>query len=112
MKTTLLRLSVLFLMLVSVSLSPSVYASQEGDDLRAVDAALNRSYQKALAAMPDAATKTKLRDAQRAWVAFRDAEIALNGSLPGAGGGILKMLQTDLTQIRTKQLDELVEAAR
>ena len=54
--------------------------------------------------MPNTDAKDKLRESQRAWVAFRDAEIALNSALPGASGNTLKMLQTDLTEIRTKQL--------
>jgi uncharacterized protein YecT (DUF1311 family) len=68
--------------------------------------------QKVLATMPDEASKAKLKDAQRAWVAFRDAEIALNGQLPGATGNTLKMLQTELTETRTKQLKALIDPNR
>lgn len=107
----LLRSAVALLILSSFFLAPFVHASSEGDDLRAANAELNTNYQNALKAMPDAEGKLKLREAQRAWVAFRDAEIALNASLPGASGNILKMLQTDLTEVRTKQLKALTESA-
>ena len=100
-----------FLVISSFCALSSVRASAEGDDLRAADAALNVSYQKALKALPDDDTKGKLREAQRAWIAFRDAEIALNAALAGASGNTLKMLQTDLTETRTKQLDSLAESA-
>lgn len=109
---SLLRLSALLAFTCFFSLSPSLHASAEGEELRAADAELNGTYQKALAAMPNDASKAKLREAQRAWVAFRDAEIALNGQLPGATGNTLKMLQTELTEGRTKQLKALIEATR
>ena len=97
---------------IALAFCPLINASEEGDDLRAADAQLNTSYQEALEVMPTEAAKTKLRQAQRAWVAFRDAEIALNAELPGASGNILKMLQTELTETRTKQLQALAEAAQ
>ncbi len=109
MKTILFRLVAVLLVLISLCLTSSLRASAEGNELREADAELNRVYQKALKAMPDADTKDKLREAQRAWVAFRDAEIDLNTSLPGASGNTLKMLQTYLTEMRTKQLQLLVK---
>ena len=111
----LLRAAVVALALVGLGLwsaSPRLRASAEGDDLRAADAELNSAYQVALDALPGNATRAKLREAQRAWIAFRDAEIELNGALPGASGNTLKMLQTELTEARTKQLTALAEAAR
>ena len=104
MKTPLLRAVALLSVLLTFCLTASLRASAEGDDLRAADAELNAVYQKALNAMPSADAKDKLREAQRAWVAFRDAELALNATLPGASGNTLKMLQTGLTGTRTKQL--------
>ncbi len=108
----LLRLSAVLTLAFTLWLPAPARASAEGEELRAADAELNASYQKAMAAMPSAGTKAKLKEAQRAWVAFRDAQIALNGELPGATGNTLKMLQTELTQERTKQLKELVEATK
>ena len=113
MRFFLLRATaVLLLLLCGLSLSSSLRASAEGDDLRAADAELNAAYQVTLDALPGNATRAKLREAQRAWIAFRDAEIELNGALPGASGNNLKMLQTELTETRTKQLKALAEAAR
>lgn len=100
------------LILSGLGPSTSLRASAEGDDLRAADAELNAAYQVTLDALPGNATRAKLREAQRAWVAFRDAEIELNGALPGASGNTLKMLQTELTETRTKQLKALAEAAQ
>jgi uncharacterized protein YecT (DUF1311 family) len=108
---SLLRFSAA-LVLCLLWLAPAGRASAEGEDLRAADAELNTTYQKALVAMPNEASKAKLKDAQRAWVAFRDAEIAFNGQLPGASGNTLKMLQTELTESRTKQLKALLDASR
>jgi uncharacterized protein YecT (DUF1311 family) len=38
------------------------------------DAELNKSYETLLAKIPDAEDKEKLKQSQRAWLAFRDAE--------------------------------------
>jgi uncharacterized protein YecT (DUF1311 family) len=109
---TLLHFSAVLTLASTLWFIAPAHGSAEGEELRAADAELNAGYQKALAAMPSASTKAKLKEAQRAWIAFRDAQIALNGELPGATGNQLKMLQTELTQERTKQLKELVEAAK
>lgn len=112
MKSTLLRVPSVLLIFTCISLTSSLRASEEGEDLRAADATLNKTYQKTLSSMPNAAAKSKLREAQRAWVAFRDAEISLNGALPAATGNTLKMLQTDLTTKRIQELKSLAEAVR
>ena len=72
---------------------------------------MNGACRETLDAVPDTA-ETKLREAQRAWVAFRDAEVAANGALAGASGNTLKMLQTELTEARTKQLKAFADAAK
>ncbi len=41
-----------------------------------VDAELDRTYEALLAKLPDAGSKQKLKESQRAWLAFRDAEAA------------------------------------
>ena len=100
--------TVALLLLVPIS---CLHASAEGDDLRVADAELNAVYQKALDAMPDGDAKEKLRDSQRAWIAYRDAEVALYAAL-GTGGGGLKITQTELTEERTKRLRGIAEDAR
>lgn len=71
------------------------------------DEALNREYQAARAelARSDAADRPEyahradnLRDAQRAWIAFRDAQCALDYSLPG--GGSMRLLNGASCQAR------------
>jgi uncharacterized protein YecT (DUF1311 family) len=45
-------------------------------DAKAADAELNRVYQELLSkSKGDASATKKLRDAQRAWIAFRDAQL-------------------------------------
>ena len=111
MKCFLLRPLSLTLVLSGFCLTSSLRASAEGDDLRAADAELNRIYQKALGAMPDANAKEKLRADQRAWIAYRDAEVELYATI-GTGGGGLKITQKELTEERTKRLKGIAEDAR
>ena len=40
------------------------------------DGELNKTYEALLTKLPDAASKQKLKESQRAWLAFRDAEAA------------------------------------
>jgi uncharacterized protein YecT (DUF1311 family) len=86
------------------------------------DAELNATYQKALAAIPKFASdppwdakawETALRESQRTWVAFRDAEcdghVAMfwtNGT--GATGDILGC-KTEKTEQRIKELKQRYE---
>ena len=106
---SLTRKAALLLCFSCFALSSPVFGSEEGEELKAADAKLNATYQKVMAKMPTAEAKTKLKEAQRAWVAFRDAEIASHAEIPGASGNILKMLQTELTDARTEQLKALAE---
>ena len=111
MKSTLLRVGASLLLFSHLTAAPFARASAEGDDLRAADAELNRTYQATLDAMPGAAAKTRLREAQRAWIAYRDAEVALYAEM-GTGGGGLKITQTELTEERTKRLQGIATDAR
>ncbi|MCW5889865.1 MAG: DUF1311 domain-containing protein [bacterium] len=81
---------------------------------KATDILLNRVYEDALArAAKDAALSERIKAAQRAWVAFRDAQIAL---LYPAGdparGSVAPMCtcrtQQELTNERAKQLSRLI----
>jgi uncharacterized protein YecT (DUF1311 family) len=51
--------------------------AQARKDFERVDAELNKIYQSLLAKLADTEAKNKLRESQRAWIAFRDAEAAL-----------------------------------
>ncbi len=75
----------------------------------AADRELNRVY-KAAETKLDAEGKAKLRAAQRAWIAFRDAEAARVADGEGRGGSIFPMIYAGtrkrLTDERIKQLRE------
>jgi uncharacterized protein YecT (DUF1311 family) len=75
------------------------------------DARLNSLYAKVLASVDDEG-KEKLKAAQRAWVAFRDAEAALRAD-EARGGTMAPLLyenaREELTEARIKQLRSLLE---
>jgi uncharacterized protein YecT (DUF1311 family) len=78
-------------------------------DFKKVDAELNSAYAALMAKLPDAEGKEKLKQSQRAWIAFRDAEAAF-----AAGGGTMAptiryATMTELTQQRIKQLKLYLE---
>jgi uncharacterized protein YecT (DUF1311 family) len=72
------------------------------------DAALNASYKEIVHRLKDAAPTTKLLvTAQKAWLAYRDAECAFSSSA-NSGGSIYPMVFSicleEVTQQRTKEL--------
>jgi uncharacterized protein YecT (DUF1311 family) len=71
------------------------------------DAELNKTYEALLTKLPDAESKQKLKESQRAWLAFRDAEVAFAAD-QARGGSIASTIRyetmTELTQQRIKQL--------
>lgn len=75
---------------------------------READARLNKAYKNGLSRL-DKEAASRLRAAQRAWIAFRDAECAYrnyeNRGGSGENIGLLECL-TGLTNERTKQLQE------
>jgi uncharacterized protein YecT (DUF1311 family) len=78
-------------------------------DFKKADAELNSAYAALMAKVPDAGSKQKLKESQRAWVAFRDAEAAF-----AAGGGTMAptlryATMTELTGQRIKQLKTHLE---
>ncbi|TPN00430.1 lysozyme inhibitor LprI family protein [Mesorhizobium sp. B2-3-3] len=77
-----------------------------GEDYQAADARLNKAYQD-LIGSDDADDKRLLQAAQRAWIAFRDAECA-HITVASQGGSIHAMevsqCLTRLTNERIKQL--------
>jgi uncharacterized protein YecT (DUF1311 family) len=81
------------------------------DEYRAADKALNASYGKLMAALDGKAFKSKLKIAQRAWIAFRDGECTFE-TAENEGGSIHPMVYsgclTRLTKARAKELDGLL----
>ncbi|MCP9229492.1 lysozyme inhibitor LprI family protein [Mesorhizobium sp. LMG 17147] len=75
-------------------------------DYKSADAKLNKAYQDLIGGS-DAKASKLLQTAQRAWIAFRDAE-CLYSAADSEGGSIYPMLisecLTRLTDDRTKQL--------
>lgn len=90
-------------------------------DWQEADAELNAAYQSAMAAMKETdgyltddlkGAATALRDAQRAWISFRDKACESYGFL-ARGGSMEPMLvygcRADLTRRRTSELKSLSE---
>ena len=79
-----------------------------GQEFKAADAALNATYGRIVARLADETdARQLLTKAQRAWVAFRDAECKFSAA--GAQGGsiypmIASACQIDLTKARTESL--------
>jgi uncharacterized protein YecT (DUF1311 family) len=83
------------------------------DELARANAGLNAAYQ-ALMKKIEAPNQAQLRDAQRAWIAFRDKECTFEtGGGASQGGSIWPMMVdkclTTLTQERTKALQAQVK---
>jgi len=76
------------------------------------DAELNKIYDAILAKLTDAEGKEKLKQSQRAWLAFRDAEAAFAAD-QARGGSMAPTIRyatmTELTQQRIKQLKSHLE---
>ena len=76
------------------------------EDYKAADSMLNVTY-RALQATLDKKTQDMLKDAQRAWIKFRDEECHYQAS-PNEGGSLWPLVYhgclTDLTKARTKEL--------
>lgn len=74
------------------------------------DAELNRVYGEIVRRLGgDSGTLDRLRDAQRAWIGFRDAECAFASS--GAAGGsafpmVMAGCMAGMTEARTEELEE------
>jgi uncharacterized protein YecT (DUF1311 family) len=78
------------------------------------DKALNEAY-KALSMKMDQEGKEKLKEAQRAWILFRNADTALAYQNSGEGGSLGGLIATnhkvDLTLERTNELKELLKTS-
>lgn len=80
-----------------------------GKDFDAADKKLNDAYKQITDRLKDnAGSKKLLVDAQRAWVAFRDAECNFQGGPPETAGSVRPMVvancQAGLTTLRLKDL--------
>ena len=79
------------------------FASQAVAQFNEADRELNKVYQAALASITDRQERALFAAAQKAWIKYRDAEVALNSySWPEGKGGLFR--NTDLTKERTAYL--------
>ncbi len=80
--------------------------------LQNLDADLIRDYAKLMDRLKDAAAKTMLRDAERAWLVYRDKHCAFV-SFAAEGGTIRPSINAvcvaDLTKSRTRELDDQLD---
>jgi uncharacterized protein YecT (DUF1311 family) len=105
--TLLVLASALLLPLSSAHAQTQAQMNQEAAaDFKKADAELNKVYPQVVAKL-DAEGKEKLKAAQRAWVAFRDAQAELDADM-ARGGTMAPLLRatsmTQTTEDRVKQL--------
>ena len=78
-------------------------ASQAGKAAKESDQELNVTYQKVLAIVANPEDRRLLVDTQRAWINFRDANVAFHARYyPESKGGLF--VGTDMTEQRIKEL--------
>ena len=86
--------------------------AQARKDFKRADTELNTVYRKVIALLPDEKSVELLQKAQRAWVAFRDANAAFHAD-EMRGGSAAPLLfygqQTQLTKSRLKHLQRYLK---
>ena len=85
---------------------------QAQKDFESADLALNKAYKQLFNKLDEPGRK-KLKEAQRAWVVFRDAEAELQADLDARGGSMAPLIydgrRCELTKARTKELQEMLK---
>lgn len=107
-----LTLAVVTLPLAKAGAQSQAEMNQQAfDSFEKADAELNKIYSKVLAKL-DAEGQAKLKAAQRAWVAFRDAQAELDADFM-RGGSAAPLLRagslTGTTQHRTQELKDFLK---
>jgi uncharacterized protein YecT (DUF1311 family) len=86
--------------------------AQARAEFEQADAELNKTYDAVLAKLPDAGSKQKLKESQRAWLSSRDTEAAFATDRT-RGGSMAPTIRyetmAELTQQRIKQLKSHLE---
>jgi len=84
-----------------------------GERLDEADGALNRAYRDAMDTL-DQARRTRLREAQRAWIAFRDASAQFEASV-AEGGTLARLIYLEtlvsMTRERIRSLAAIAASA-
>jgi uncharacterized protein YecT (DUF1311 family) len=79
----------------------------------AADAALNKAYQRLLAQQGDPLPKERLKEAERAWIGYRDKQCAFEVGPQQDGGSIWPMEMSNCLEQKTAaHLRELIELGR
>jgi uncharacterized protein YecT (DUF1311 family) len=121
MKQYVIRLALLIAALVALPTSHAKAQSQAemnrqaAEDFHKADAELNSTYAALMTKLPDAESKRKLKESQRAWIAFRDAEAAFAADQfrGGSAAPVLRWTSmTKTTEERIKQLKTDFSAAQ
>lgn len=121
MKQHVIRLALLIAALVALPTSHANAQSQAemthqaAKDFHKADAELNTTYAALMAKLPDSESKRKLKESQRAWIAFRDAEAAFAADQfrGGSAAPVLRWTSmTETTEQRIKQLKADFPAAQ
>ena len=81
--------------------------AQAGAEFARVDAELNSTYAALMAKLPDAESKRKLKESQRAWIAFRDAEAAFAADQLRGGSAAPVLRWTSMTQTTEQRVKQL-----
>ena len=102
---------ILALAVPALAQTQSEMNAEAAADFAKADRKLNAAYQK-LKADQDESGQALLKAAQRAWLAYRDAEAALEAA-PSKGGSIYPLVvssaKTRLTEARTKELQAILD---
>jgi uncharacterized protein YecT (DUF1311 family) len=72
-----------------------------GDNYQAADDALNAVYKSLMAQQDDAPSRAALRDAERAWITYRDKECAFEIGPQENGGSIWPMEMSNCLEDKT-----------
>jgi uncharacterized protein YecT (DUF1311 family) len=112
-------MAVLTLMALGIGCSASAHAQDcdasqaamnrcAGEQLTAIDAELNRQYKAQMAYLQTAQKKQDLKEAQKKWIAFRDADCVYEVGKAQDSGSIWPLQQsqclTEHTKVRVEQL--------
>jgi uncharacterized protein YecT (DUF1311 family) len=94
----------MFIYLLSFSYG---HASQAGKAYNDADKELNSTYQKVINLIKNPEEKNLIIESQKAWVRFRDAEVAFHAKyFPASKGGLF--VATDMTEKRVQELKVLL----
>jgi uncharacterized protein YecT (DUF1311 family) len=79
-------------------------------DFERADATLNKTYEALLERLPDAESKRKLEDSQRAWIAFRDAQASFAADQLRGGSAAPVARYTSMTESTEQRINQLKSA--